>query len=74
MPSETILVDERLGQLQTHLHLHVPRPAWWGLRCGYCRERWVRGACPTKRDALVAINAHRARMSSTTALPAGEAL
>ncbi|QSB05992.1 hypothetical protein [Natronoglycomyces albus] len=74
MPQETILPDARLSEIQTHLHLHKARPSWRGLRCGYCREPWVDGACPTKRDATVSLMAHHHRAVSTVALPVGECL
>ena len=60
MPTETILEDHRVGEIQTHLHLHKKAVA--STRCAYCREPWIDGACPTKRDAetfLLALNERR---------------
>ena len=67
MPEEMILPDLRLGEVQTHLHLHKRRLTLTGRwKCAYCGEGWERGACPTKRDANVhlATLAERRRLAS----------
>ena len=70
MPTETILPDQRLGEVQTHLHLHRRRITLTGRwKCAYCNEGWERGACPTKRDAEMHLDALAERRRQANAGP-----
>ncbi|QSB05758.1 hypothetical protein [Natronoglycomyces albus] len=72
MSHETILPNARLGEIQSHLHLHGPRLTWTlRLRCRYCNQPWRRGGCQPKRDGRAALIAADARARSTTWLPVG---